>query len=147
MSPDIPEAQRNRPRARPRRSERGQSLVEFSFVLPIFLVIVMATIDFGWALRSYMTLTNAAREGARLGSTGASTSAIKTRTVDRASGLISLTDVTVSGAASTPGNSVTVTIDYDYTYITPLGGLVSMISSGALPSPLPITTTTVMRLE
>ena len=44
------------------RGQRGQSMVEMALVLPFFLVIVMATIDFGWALRSYIVTTNAARE-------------------------------------------------------------------------------------
>jgi hypothetical protein len=46
--------------------EHGQSLVEFALVLPIFLVLFFAVIDFGSAIFTYNSLTNAAREGARL---------------------------------------------------------------------------------
>lgn len=132
---------------RRRRSERAQSLVEFALVLPIFLVIAMATVDFGWALRSWISTTNAAREGARLGVTGASENAIETRVVNNASDLIDADDVTVSNAQGQTGENVTVTVSFNYEYITPVGGIISFLSGGTLPSPLPITTSTTMRIE
>jgi Flp pilus assembly protein TadG len=49
-----------------RRPQRGQALVEFAFVIPIFLVLFMGVVDLGTAVFSYNSLTNAAREGARL---------------------------------------------------------------------------------
>lgn len=52
-------------RFRVRRS-RGQALVEFAFVIPLFLVLFIAVFDLGSAVFSYNSLTNAAREGARL---------------------------------------------------------------------------------
>jgi Flp pilus assembly protein TadG len=48
-----------------RRRSRGQSLVEFSLVLPIFLIVLAGVIDFGFMFFSRMTVINAAREGAR----------------------------------------------------------------------------------
>lgn len=53
-------------RSRPRRQSGGQSLVEFALVLPIFLVLVMGIADLGLAVFAYNSITNAAREGARL---------------------------------------------------------------------------------
>jgi Flp pilus assembly protein TadG len=45
----------------------GQSLVEFALVLtPLFLVL-LGIIQFGFIFNTYVTLTNAAREGARTG--------------------------------------------------------------------------------
>ena len=52
-----------------RRRERGQSLVETAVVFPILLLLLAATIDFGRVFDAYIVLTNAAREGARFGST------------------------------------------------------------------------------
>ena len=49
-----------------RRRERGQGLMEFALVIPIFLLIVVALFDLGRAVFAYNTLTNAAREGARI---------------------------------------------------------------------------------
>jgi len=44
----------------------GQGLVEFALVIPIFLLLFVALFDFGSAVFTYNSLTNAAREGARL---------------------------------------------------------------------------------
>ena len=122
-------------------------MVEFALVIPIFLIIVMATIDFGWAFRSYITTTNAAREGARLGVTGANETDIKARVVERSSGLLETSDVTVTGELGGSGDALTVDTTLNYTYITPLGGLLNMISGGTLPNPLELGATTVMRME
>lgn len=43
----------------------GQSLVEFALVLPILGLLILGMIEFGWILNGQITLTNAAREGAR----------------------------------------------------------------------------------
>ncbi len=48
-----------------RRRESGQAMVEFALVLPILLAVLCGIIDFGWLYYNQLTLTNAAREGAR----------------------------------------------------------------------------------
>lgn len=55
-------------RKRQDRSERGQSLVEVAISLPIILLILLGTIDFGMALFTYVVLRDAAQEGALYGS-------------------------------------------------------------------------------
>jgi len=45
---------------------RGQALVEFALVIPVFLLLLVALFDLGRAVFAYNTLTNAAREGARM---------------------------------------------------------------------------------
>ncbi len=45
---------------------KGQALVEFALVLPIFLLIAVALFDVGRAVFAWNTLTNATREGARI---------------------------------------------------------------------------------
>lgn len=50
-----------------RDSARGQSLVEFALVLPIFLMLVFGLIDTGRFVFMHSALSQAAREGARLG--------------------------------------------------------------------------------
>ena len=134
-----------------RRSERGQSLVEFALVLPVFIVLVMGIVDFGMALRSYVTVTNAAREGARVGivcdsGTAESTTddAVKQRVHDYSGDLIDTSDVTVtwpSGYCESAG-SVQVKATYDYEFITPLGSFVNSIAG-----PLTLSSTTKMRVE
>ena len=50
------------------RRERGQSMVEIGLVLPLLLVVVIGVVEVADALNSYITLIDAARDGARLGS-------------------------------------------------------------------------------
>lgn len=45
--------------------ERGANLVEFALVLFVLALLMMGVVDFGRAFYSYITITNAAREGAR----------------------------------------------------------------------------------
>ncbi len=46
---------------------RGQAMVEFALVLLPVLLIVVAIIQFGLLFGAQVTITNAAREGARVG--------------------------------------------------------------------------------
>lgn len=52
-----------------RRDEnrRGAVLVEMALVLPIFLAVVLGIIEFGRAMMVSQMITNAAREGTRMG--------------------------------------------------------------------------------
>lgn len=43
----------------------GQTLIEFAFILPLLLVLVMALFDIGRAVFYYAVLNNAVREGTR----------------------------------------------------------------------------------
>ncbi len=63
---------RGREPGRGRRRHRGQALVEFALVLPIFVLILFGLIDVGRLVYLNSTLSQAAREGARLGSVEAS---------------------------------------------------------------------------
>lgn len=49
-----------------RGQEGGQTLVEFAFVLPVFLLVVFGLVDVGRLVYTNATLSQAAREGARL---------------------------------------------------------------------------------
>lgn len=49
-----------------RTRARGQALVEFALVIPIFLLMVFGIIDAGRLIYTYNTVSNAARDGARV---------------------------------------------------------------------------------
>ncbi len=51
-----------------RTGERGQSLVEFTMVVPVFIMILFGILEFGLAFDHGLTLNYATREGARMGS-------------------------------------------------------------------------------
>ena len=50
-----------------REDEAGQSLVEFSLILMPLFLILLGIIQFGFIFNTYVTMTNAARDAARLG--------------------------------------------------------------------------------
>ena len=50
---------------------RGQTLVEFALVLPIFLLILMSLLDFGRIVYAQHTINQDAAEGARVGAVSA----------------------------------------------------------------------------
>lgn len=54
------------------RPRRGQSLIEFALVLPIFLLVVFGLFDIGRIVFLKVELENAVREGARMGMVGKS---------------------------------------------------------------------------
>jgi len=143
-----------------RKGEKGQSLAEFVLVLPIFLILVFAIIDFGLGFHAWLTVTNSAREGARLGAvrapaagacdnnpaTKATNISCRVRETSESLKQAKL-GVTVTNAQGTPGSSVVVKVDYDYDLITPLDNMLGLISGGKIGPTLKFTSTADMRLE
>jgi Flp pilus assembly protein TadG len=99
------------------RSERGAELIEMMVVTPLLLFIFASIFDFAVLFRGWETVTNAAREGARVASLPAYTAdadvVTRVNQYMEASGLTdgtntSCTQGTVSGTScsqpSTPGN-------------------------------------------
>ena len=142
------------------RSVRGQSLVELSMTLPILLILVFGIIDFGMGMRSYISLANSVREGARFASVGnpaGEPSDCDGFTNDTVYGRICVTtgglNVDLLEPSVTypegigPGNSVIVSADYDYNFITPLGDFLNFFSGGTFPTTIHLSTSSDMRLE
>ena len=89
------------------RGERGATLVEFVIVLPILTALVLGIMSFGTAHAQRLSLTNAAREGARYGAT---------LPVSAPNWLQTVSDVTTASAtgeldAGVPGRSVCVALN------------------------------------
>jgi Flp pilus assembly protein TadG len=90
---------------RSRHRGRGQALVEFALVIPVFLILLMAVFDLGRAVFAYNSVTNAAREGARLAIVNQSTALITQRVLDQTSlGGTGSPTVTVSFHKNTPND-------------------------------------------
>ncbi len=136
-------------RIRRKNGEKGQALVEFALLIPLFLILLFAIVDFGMGFYSWITVTNSAREGARLGAVAATQQDIIDRvyqTTDLPNETANMT-VTVTNAQGQPGDSVVVQVDYDYDLITPLAGLVQLVSGDILGPTLTFSSTAEMRLE
>ena len=49
------------------RGQRGAAMIEFALVLPVLLIVLLGTVEFSLLLYNKAMITNASREGARLG--------------------------------------------------------------------------------
>ena len=130
-------AARRRGRARSQAPTRGQALVEFALVLPVFVLLLIGMMDFGFALYSRMTVINAAREGARAAVTAPDPTVIpvlvQSRVTGAANGLsvgATTTCIAIKTSpgpctfatitSSKPGDAVRVTVTYTYQTFFPL---------------------------
>lgn len=122
---------------------RGQALVELALVLPLLLLIVMGSLEMGRILHSYLVLTSATREGARIGVVGASDDEIRDRVKEVAFTLnLSDGDITIvpEQGLRNPGTALTVKVTYGVELVTP-------VLNSLLPNPFPLTAETTMRVE
>jgi Flp pilus assembly protein TadG len=119
----------------PSERNRGQALVEFAMVLPVFFLLVAGMFDFGLGIYSDLTLVNAAREGARVGAIEpGDTSAIEDHVRAMAANLdadrlsVSIDCLRPAGTSFTacstpewqPGDATLVTVGYTYRTFFPL---------------------------
>ena len=122
--------------------QSGQAVIELALTLPILLVIVMGIFDFGLMFQRYEVVTNAAREGARVGVLPNYTTADAQARAQQylTSGGLSSASATINAAVAattfgTPAktvNQVTVTVAYPYTY--PFIGPILNLVGGSLGS-------------
>ncbi len=113
--------------SRLRRRDRGASAVETALVLPLLLLLVFGVIDFGRMLNTQITLTEAAREGARAVALGSPPAP----RIDTALGNLGEPDaVVVEECGPTPGpeDDAQVEIKYTFRFVTPVGALASVFT-------------------
>ena len=134
--------------------QRGQSLVEFALVIPIFLLLAVVIFDLGRGVYYYSAIHNAAREGARYGVVHPNEIAImEDIAADFAIGLgITPADVTANWIQDDiNGNEayiVTVTVDYCFVPVTPLADIfIPDQAPAAKCQDLPMSSEAVMRTE
>ena len=53
-----------------KKNSKGVALIELALIMPILLVLLLGLIEFGWIYNGYITITGAAREGARVAAVG-----------------------------------------------------------------------------
>lgn len=123
-------------------NDEGAVLVEFAIVIGLFFMIVFGMVDFGLAINTKTQMANAGREGARLGTVSLDPVIVEDRVREAASALdqtiLAITvvcqepdDSPCTGANAAgdlrngeSGDSVLVTVDYQYNLITPLPGFI-----------------------
>jgi Flp pilus assembly protein TadG len=123
--------------------ESGQSLVELAFAIPLVLLVILALVDFGLALNTWIDATQVATEGARMASVdgpkASSCTDLANRIKSTAYGGLNNGKITIAfpnGASIGQPVQVLVTAQYNYAP----GGLIPN-------SPLNIKAQATMRLE
>ena len=129
------------------RTERGSALVETAITIPILLAVLLGIAEFSRAWHIQQVITNAAREGARVAVVPSSTDATIQAAVDSrlAAGKISGATVNIANTTLT-GDPDSVTVSYDYTYQV-FGKAMSLLSAGAVPGSVTLSSTSIMRNE
>jgi hypothetical protein len=90
---------------------RGQSLVEFSLILPLFLLILFGMMEFGFIFTHELTLEYATREGARVGAAlgnGSGGSGLTCASGTNAACVDPLIIAAVERVLSSPGSQVVI---------------------------------------
>jgi hypothetical protein len=134
-----------------REGESGQALIEFAFVFPIIIVLLLSLMDFGIAVDHRDVLQHAVREGARNAAVGNSASTVQQYTSDESQGLLTIGNVTVcykpagSIAAGAVGSDVKVSATYAYKFSVGGGEVLGAMGVGA-PS-IDLSTSADARLE
>jgi Flp pilus assembly protein TadG len=120
-------AGRRRPDRRSR--SRGQGVIEFAVVLPLFLVMMGTVVDFGLVFLQVHVVQNAVREGARLASTLPNLKANDSRVLDSVKAKIpnvalfstftgsGITNTAPTGSAATCDLTVTVSATGVYNFL------------------------------
>ena len=134
-------------------SQKGQSLVELALSITLIMFMLLATIDFGFAFLHWITIRDAAQEGAMYGSLhpgvacetvlknwvrGASTSPVVNIST------LPNSQITVTRSGTTPGETITVNVDYYYHILTPMVSVISGTGDITLSSSI---TNTILQVD
>jgi Flp pilus assembly protein TadG len=121
---------------RSRKSQRGAAALEFALVFPVLLLLLVGIVDFGMLMSTQSVVANAAREGARTAALTNNAMSAQSAVAKAISGMPGATNIgtTVTVACttatgdpcslsdSTPdaGSTVTVTVNYLHTWVSPV---------------------------
>lgn len=133
--------------------ERGQSLVELAILLPVLLIILAGVLDLGRLFFAYVAVTDAAAEGVTYAAsyppagsetcpaapdcdTAGSLDCLCERVVGASGGFVQIEASAIDVTCPTcpgyhSGDSITVTVTYSFTLITPFLNII--VPGGVLP--------------
>jgi Flp pilus assembly protein TadG len=101
------------------QDDRGATALEFAIVAPLLLILIMGMLEFGLMYNAQITVTHAAREGARL----AAVDTFDQATVEQRAFPLTSADGLSIVLTQPDAESVRVTVTYPWTWrIVPLGG-------------------------
>jgi Flp pilus assembly protein TadG len=116
------------------KDQAGASAVELALIMPLLVMILFAIFQFGIAFNNWISLTHAAREGARLAAVGQ----YDESRIRESSPTVTIQDVSVDGLGGNIGSTVTVTV---------VGNVLNVVIPFAGSWPISLTSTASMRIE
>lgn len=136
---------------RRRHEDEGAAAVEFALILPLLLLVLFGLIDFGRAFHAQISMTQAAREGARLqsfsaGDTTVTAEKVAQRVRDAATGVPGDSIGVETAVPCAAGDPTTVRAKHTFDFLTPIGAIGAMFGEGSgLSESMTITGIGVMR--
>ncbi|MDD5036960.1 MAG: TadE/TadG family type IV pilus assembly protein [Methylococcaceae bacterium] len=147
-------------------AQKGLAIVEFALVAALLLVILFGIMELGLVMYDKAIITNASREAARSGivlrknadgtpwsieqiqalATDVVNSYCGTYVVSFKSGETCHLNPDPTQTTDAYGTKLTVTVTYNY-YNLAFGNLLTLLSGGTFPYPLPLSATTAMYME
>jgi Flp pilus assembly protein TadG len=123
-----------------RDRERGQAVIETALVLPVILAMILGVFSLGSLFSTQLIVTNASREGARLGALGRPESRVRDTVKGylAQSGLKEQPQIAVTTLKSADGDSVNVDVTYPVQLLFTIPGV---------PNPVMLNAAAVMRVE
>lgn len=125
------------------RSKQGQSLVEMAIILPLLLLLVMGTIEFGRVFGSYLVMENLSRSAARFGVVGHTDQEIRDLIAGQNPFLSTdrlVINISPGETLRNRGDPLTVSLEYTLDLVTP-------VMSDILPNPFPLSASCTMMVE
>lgn len=97
-------------------SGRGQALGETAIAMTLLLIILLGALDMGRCFYAYISIVNAAREGARNGAVLVNPGAVNGAVTGELAGnpTIDVSKVGISSSGGARGGSLTVTVNYPF---------------------------------
>ncbi|HKL42546.1 MAG TPA: TadE/TadG family type IV pilus assembly protein [Clostridia bacterium] len=122
---------------------KGQAMVEFVLILPVFLLLLLGMADISRVISANFVLENASRSAARVGVISNSDSEIITAIENGTDSLdASSITYTITPTEGTRGSGDELTVEINYTV-----DILTPIVSNVLGNTIPVSGKTIMRVE
>lgn len=123
-------------RLRSARDDTGAAAVEFALILPVLMILILGLVEFSLVFNAQISMTNAAREGARYMAIHNNATDATQEAIDAAPSMnpgLSADEVAVSPSACARGVTVTVTIEHDQGLVTGFfGDVIPLTGKGVM---------------
>lgn len=123
-----------------RARERGQAVIETALVLPVIFAMILGVFSLGSLFSTQLIVTNASREGARMGALGRPESRVRdtVKAYLVQAGLKETPQIAITTVKSADGDAMNVNVTYPVKLLFPIPGV---------SNPVMLNAVSVMRIE